>query len=177
MAAMPVRTGGAERRRVAPGLTNVHTLGIADVDGDERPDVLVLDRTPGDAAGGVVVSILRNLGGGGLAECAGEPPIPGDAVGFMLVLQADLDGDGVDDLLWDLRGVSTGPSAAAMLRSGDGVSPPVWVSMPDGTNLAFCRVADLDGNGRPELITLDYATGRIFASEVMPRGPGRAASP
>jgi hypothetical protein len=146
--------GGGARRSIAelaelPPRALVRAVALGDFDGDGRPDLAVATRHPGP--GGWVSGIDLLYRRGGRFERRGVLTLGG---GHEIVALAtgDLDGDGRRDL-GALR-----DDGALLLFAGDGhgfVTPdlelpaPAWRAGCRGSRLRF---ADLDGDGRDEIV-------------------------
>jgi hypothetical protein len=141
-----------------------NVLAVADLNGDQRPDVVteVWDAT----AEGWSVSVDVNKGDGsfptGRNYSLGDNPTAGTV--------ADLNGDGRPELIVTRNeGVKSGPYGPVLsvhLNRGDGRFQP-RVDYPT-RGVAGVQGADLNGDGKPELVT----TGTTTVSVLMNR-PGR----
>ncbi len=135
-------------------------IAIADLDDDGKPDLVI--------GNGLARSIwiLRNVSTNGtLAAASFEPPIelsfaPGDPY---KVAAADIDGDGKLDLI-----VATfGTSQFSIFRNTTEAAPGSAISfgprldIQAGADCRSARAADLDGDGRLDIITANYAAGTI----------------
>jgi hypothetical protein len=141
--------GGEFREQPLPaGLPKGVALAVADVNGDGGFDLLVLTAEatvvragPGEDGKAWQVAKLAAL----------DAPLPGLAPGAARLLVADLDNNGGLDL------VAAGPSTSQVLLGGArGAFKKQAGSLP----LSVRAVADLDGDGRLELLGVD-AGGRI----------------
>jgi hypothetical protein len=127
---------------------------VAELTGDAVPDLVVLDTV------GNTVSILPGHGDGTFAPRLRLSP------GFKTtsVAVGDLNGDGKADLaLTHVLPFSDGGAVTVLLGNGDGTFQP-------GTDLSgrlseFVRVfiADLTGDGRPDLLVLEPGLLHVFA--------------
>ncbi len=149
--ATDVVVGGQSESRGLPGH---HGPGVAagDVDGDGRVEVLYLKKD----------GVLRVVDGAtGRDEATARPPVPSGAERQELVAVADFRGTGEDrDLLLQAtnrKGYRTGRYLAAYsydaLIAG---KPPLW-RRDDFESCAHngARLADLDGDGRDEVIGVE----------------------
>ena len=144
-------------------------LALADVDGDGRPDILVADRISG------AVDVIRNLGGGafappvtyragagpygigGLAGVAGVSTLEGTAA----VVAARFTPGGPADLVAADGGSNTLGRLAAL--GGGRFANPIAGATPSP---AWAVVAaDLDGDGRDEVITLGAGGLQVYQDD------------
>ncbi len=135
---------------------------VGDLDGDGQPDIVVLNYYSGS------VSIYRNLGSNGsLTSASFAPPVTLTVAGggssvFGLAL-GDLTGDGRLDIVvadYTLNQVSIfqNLSAPGSLTSG---SFGAEVVIPVSGNPAAVAVADIDGDGQPDLITANQGNSTV----------------
>jgi hypothetical protein len=137
----------------------VSDVGIADLDGDGKPDLAI-------ANGAGYASVLLNQGSGlfgpAVDYAAGQTPV-GIAV-------ADLNGDGKPDLAVVVTGEvlnGVNGNVSVLYNEGKGAfAPPVHY--PVGANSTAVVAADLNGDGKPDLAADD--TGN-------PTGPGGSPVP
>ncbi len=174
--------GGVRRRSVqAIGLTTVLDVELADLDGDQLPDLVLRHRPNGIGPGpSGLVEVRHGRGGGGFAE-----PLP---VGLGHVVQlkvADFTGDGRPDI------IAGHPSAffAAQMRTyllvntgGDWHNAPPRILGATG-KLGAIAAGDLDGDGRADLVSYSehqpaiqtylQSGGDLQAPEWVPAEPGQ----
>ena len=125
--------------------TSQNSLLAADLDGDGRPDLV----TKSAVGGGVTV--LMNAGAGAFSAPLGY--LSGVSVSAMRL--ADVDGDGAPDLeVTSSYGSSDGLSLNVLLNDGTGAfADPVVYPMSNAP--MTLDVADLNGDGRPDLVVSD----------------------
>ena len=140
-----------------------HRSVIADLDGDGKPDIAVAD------VYGHTISLFRNVSSSGsLSNGSFAPrvvlPAEGGAsdnpYGFFV---ADVDGDSKPDLvacdrLGNHISVYRNLAIPGSLDTGS-FAPHVNFSV--GADPRYARVADLDGDGRPDLVSANYAANTI----------------
>jgi hypothetical protein len=170
-----------------------HFSTIADLDGDGKPDLAIADIY--DAR----ISLYRNVSTPGpITTNSFEARVDLPALynnpnndNLWGITAADVDGDGKLDLLlcdrvsnvvWIYQNTST----VGTLDTNSFAAP---VAFPTGTLPLYARVADLDGDGRPDIIVANSTSGTIsilqnisspgpittnsFAPEFeLPAGPG-----
>jgi hypothetical protein len=146
-----------------PAGDGAHRSVIADFDGDARPDIAVAN------VYGHTVSLFRNISSVGTltpGSFAGrvDLPAPGgvsdNPYGFGT---ADVDGDGKLDLVaCDRLGnhicVYRNDASPGNLTAAS-FSP--YVSFPVGADPRYARVADLDADGRPDIVSCNFADNTI----------------
>ena len=139
------------------GQANPAALQAADVNGDGRTDLVLL--------GAKQLSVLRQLNDGTLAKPE-ELPFAGEAKAFQVV---DLNGDKRNDLVlvdWD----STSPIRFRLQDSSGQMGPVARFRMG---GLRSYRGADLDGDGKTEIVTVAQQSGRAQVHHLVSR-PAKA---
>lgn len=151
----------------APGSQRFFAATAADLDGDGDLDAVV---TALDAD---QVRYIENLGGG--ASWGSAVTVVSGLDIPTSVEAADLDGDGLLDLLV----VGQGDDRVAWARNlgGGAFGPAVTINVPSSSSTTTARAADLDGDGRLDVIATRAGSDRVswlrglgagsFAAEVL----------
>ena len=131
--------------------TNWRIAGVADVNGDGKPDILWQDET----AGNVGVWIMD-----GVSATTALPLVPGSvATSWRLAGAGDFNGDGKPDLVW--HDVTDGLSGVwfmdGVTRTGFSFLNPAQVA----TTWRIAGVADLNGDGKPDILWQDETGGFV----------------
>lgn len=167
---------GDGRGRFGPATTvplryQPNELAVGDFDADGDPDLAVAgsgDR-PSSYNG---VQVLRGDGAGGF----GTARVVFSTFGVQLrgLQPADLDADGRPDLVFTLQ---SNPSAVLLVNTGSSFAPPRC--LPTGVTGSPGRtaVADVDGNGLLDIVTLSVNSGPRQLSVLLSTGAGRFEAP
>jgi hypothetical protein len=138
------------------------SVAVADVNGDGNPDLLVANQclTSGTCAGDGAVGVLLGNGDGAFRTAVSYGSGGENAYS---VAVADVNGDGKPDLLVANWCVSNGNCAngtvGVLLGNGDGTFRTVVVYGSGGQYAVSVAVADVNGDGRPDLLVGNYYTG------------------
>ncbi len=119
-------------------------LESLDLDGDDRPDIVVM-------SGGRLTVLMNESAPGSprfSAQEAGEAP-----PGATALAVGDLDLDGVRELLVLAAGDPPGSSRPVLLGLEGGPRIPARIVGGDGLEAETLAVADVDGDGNPDLVT------------------------
>ncbi len=123
----------------------------ADLNGDGRPDLAVTNYDES------TVSVLLGDGDGSFQPAPSLPVAQGP---YGLAV-ADVSGDGVPDLVVaSYYGNPSGGTVSVLLGDGDG-SFPVQNTFPVGQKASSVAVADLNGDGAPDLAVTDYGDDMV----------------
>lgn len=156
----------------------VHTAGIsiADVNGDGKPDLLVANYV-GESNGDGTVAVLLGNGDGTFQPAR---LFDSGAQNANDVIAADVNGDGVPDLLVANRCDSCGGGwLGVMLGNGDGTFQPAVTYATGGSNSGWLAVRDLNGDGKPDVIvsSLNLFMQEGLISVLLGRGDGTFGPP
>ena len=146
-----------------PTLSSPGQVVIADLDGDGKPDLIIAE------AGATALSIYRNistngtLAAGSFASRVDLPMPSGSGNNPYTVLVADLDGDGRLDLI----AINTDSALVSVFRN---LSSPgslttnsfaTRIDLPSGSGMRGAAVRDLNGDGRPDIVTANYGASTL----------------
>ncbi|HEX6833336.1 MAG TPA: VCBS repeat-containing protein, partial [Rudaea sp.] len=137
--------------------TSPYSVAIADVDGDGKPDLIVAN------FGTSTVSVLVNTTAPGAAtpSFAAQRTFPtGSEPGSVQV--ADVDGDGLPDLIIaDLASANLCVLRNTTLPAAAHPSFGTCTLIPAGAGVRYVALADIDGDGMPDLIAANYADANV----------------
>ena len=131
-------------------------LAASDLDGDQDVDIVVAQERPR------LLAVLMNRGDGQFDLAAPLDPhhVPGQNQPEH-VLIADIDGDGKADILTGADGLyGTRENITLFLNQGGG-SFAAGVPLLAGDEPEQIEVRDLNGDGRPEILALNYFSGDL----------------
>ena len=137
---------------------------IADLDGDGKPDLIVADAYSGQ------ISLYRNVSTNGSLTAGSFGPrvdlpvlLPASGANPYRIVAADLDGDGRLDLIV-LNGESGVVSILRNIGSSGSLTTNSFaarIDLPAGNNMRGLAVQDLNGDGKPEIITANNGDNTI----------------
>jgi purine-nucleoside phosphorylase len=142
----------------------VNDFAIADMNNDGKFDLLV----PSSTAGSGKITILLNTSSGGNLSFSTTAiiPVPGQSPKGLVI--ADIDGDGLKDLI--VKG--SGSAVAILKNTGLSGGLPTFTITSSATNPSQTDVAvgDFDLDGKPDLAVLDNFVDQltIFSNDVQP---------
>lgn len=134
--------------------SSVQSFTLADLDDDARSDVVA-----GSGNDGITVLLNRGMVNG-LPQIASSTYLLGGPVASVTV--ADLDHDGVKDVL-ALSSTSAAPTRVWILRGDSGGRLAMPTTLTLAGKIEAVAVADLDGDGTPEILAADRTTGQVAA--------------
>lgn len=139
---------------VSAGMTLPSKLKLADVNEDGKQDaVIVAPGTPGRAA------VLIGDGAGGF----GTASLLSAGSNLTSASVSDLNGDGHVDLA-----VSSSGSHEVLVLEGDGTGAfdsPLAFGLNGGSNPQATAVADIDGDGRPDVVTANSNSSATYVKD------------
>ena len=141
-------------------------VAVGDFNGDGRQDLAVT--IFGDGTAATVLVLLGNGDGtfrAPLSFGVGRGPVS-SSVG-------DFNGDGIQDLAVSNWDANTGTIVSVLLGNGDGTFQAAQ-NVVAGRGVLFAAVADLNGDGRLDLATANYAAGTV---SVLINNTGPAPNP
>lgn len=124
----------------------------ADVNGDDRMDLVFNERRSGPSLNRVHVALGQASGGFSLSAPVESPHAPAEGWQNFQMLVADIDGDGRDDLVWNHRGTSNVVYSAMSLGTGAFTWRDRQVHAAGGWAPYTVTTGDLNGDGKTDLL-------------------------
>ncbi len=118
-------------------LANPLNVAVGDFDGDGRTDLATADRQSN------ALSVYRQTAPGSFVTAA-----VGAVTGYTAVEGADINGDGLDDLV----AANATPGRLTLLLGAPGADPQTEGVYPTGTQANDITVADFNADGRPDVL-------------------------
>jgi hypothetical protein len=139
------------------GLTGWHVVGSGDFDRNGVPDLVWQNSSTGQVN-------VNYYGGANGITLTGYAVLNSGAgtAGWSVVAVADMNGDGVPDLIW--QKTSTGQVNVNYYGGTGGATLTGYAELNSGAGTAGWHVvaaADFDGNGTPDLVWQDISTGQV----------------
>jgi len=133
---------------------------LPDLDGDLRPDVAV--GSPQDSAGGSSAGSVRIFSSQTGAELRAIIGNSGENLGFALDTIADVDGDGLRDLLVAGAKTNVSPGFVRVLSSASGAELLRYRSWSGHSPQGVAGLGDLDLDGSPEFLVANLTQSRVY---------------
>jgi hypothetical protein len=138
----------------------VGSVSVADVNGDGKPDIVAGFEGSGNNGDGSAAVLLGNGDG------TFQPVVNYDsgATDGVSVGVADLNGDGKLDIVITNYGAPPYPPAGTigvLVGNGDGTFQPAIVLPADGGFTVSVAVADLNGDGKPDVVVVNQANSNL----------------
>jgi hypothetical protein len=137
------------------GGVNANSVAIADVNGDNKPDLIVANYGGGCGLSGNVGVLLGN--GDGTFQTAVTYG-SGSCEAYSVAV-ADVNGDNKPDLLVSNYGASY--TVGVLLGNGDGTFQTAVTYGSGGHDPTGVAVADVNGDGNPDLIVANYGSNTV----------------
>src|SRR6202049_1454321 len=138
--------------------SNPRAVWICDLNHDGKPDVVVVDEICGPSpCNSGFISVFMGNGDGTLQT---QKEYPTDASPLNLAV-ADVNGDGkLDVITTNFYPLSIGNDVSVLLGKGDGTFQPP-MNFPTATGPESVAVADLNGDGKPDLAVVGGASSVV----------------
>ena len=128
-------------------------LVVADMDGDGKPDLATANASDN------TISLLRNTSTSGSVQFTHPPDVPGSNGAWSLVM-GDFDGDGKPDLA-SVNQLGNSVSIYRNISTSGTIALAGNVDYPVGDYPWFVTAADYDGDGMPDIATINNTVATI----------------
>jgi hypothetical protein len=144
-----------------PGLTPVDVV-TGDFNNDGNPDFIVLNGNGGFVAPcyGTSMNCLSVYLGKGDGTFQAPSVVSSGSSGGVFMFVGDFNGDGKLDLAI-AQNTSGPPSIAILLGNGDGTFKALTPFSTGGSSIALFQIADVNNDGKLDLIVTDYLKGQV----------------
>jgi hypothetical protein len=149
-------------------------LVVADVNGDGQPDILTANYGGGFANGGGSVGVLTNRGKSGFIYGGSGTGATNQTTSIAV---ADVNGDGKLDLLATVSSSSSPASGVQVLLAGSSGSGAMYYVGPAYSAPVDIEVADVNADGKPDLLLSINSSGNQIAVLLGTGGGGFSNSP
>ena len=152
-----------------PGYQNSQRYLAVDLNNDKRDDLVIAAL---NAQNGLSTVVMLNNGDGTFGAPR-EFDLPVGSTDHVFQA-ADFNGDGKMDLaVYNDQGDSSGKGICVALGGGDGtLGGKSCYTGPSGLQLEAVMAGDLNGDGKPDIVTAQNANGRTGASVYLNKGNG-----
>jgi 6-phosphogluconolactonase (cycloisomerase 2 family) len=130
-----------------------YAIAISDIDGDGKPDVAVTN------VNSTNISVFRNTSTSGSISLAGKVDYATGSTPAGITI-ADIDGDGKPDVVGTNEGSNTMSIFLNTSTSGN-ISLAGKADYATGNNPAGIATADIDGDGKPDVVATNYGSNTI----------------
>ncbi len=142
------------------GGAGADSVFVIDVNGDGLPDIVVANQSGGNGSNGSVSVLLNGLNSNPPGTFQLAATYDSGGVSASSVFVVDVNGDGLPDIVVANQGpTNKDGSVGVLLNNADGVpgsfSPAVTYDS-DGNNATAVTLADLNGDGYPDIVVANY---------------------